>query len=83
MTRPDVLLLPAGEALLPEHLELAYFAAAVVGVEPERLRLSDLVRHLRRSGAEVPKRRQTDAPAHPLATCPCAICATRRRRVTA
>lgn len=81
--RPDALLLPGGETLRPEHLELAYFAASVVGVEPEKLRLSHLVEHLRRTGSEVPQRRNTDPPAPTRrhgASCLCAICVTRRQQ---
>lgn len=80
---------PASSELLLAYTTLLFFAAGLVEADPRDLTLGSLVRHLQGQGGPYhPMRRHNDARpgvpqlAHPPA-CGCAICATRRRRVTA
>ena len=84
--------LAPGDVLTPEaalaFATLAYFAAATVHVDPRELTLGHLVRDLQRGEQSHPLRRHNDPPAalpplRHVPGCTCAICAARRRRVTA
>jgi hypothetical protein len=79
--------LAPGDAITAEAVlafaTLAYFAAGLVDVDPKELTLGHLVRHLRQREPQHPLRRSSDLPLRHQASCGCALCATRRRRVNA